>query len=449
MTKCTSISKDYIDYKCYQCLKDKFDYCTFTDSGRTDLNSVLDSMHEKFAYFTPNNEILEGIVKHLKCNSVIMETDTDVACKYINFWLYEKVKVKYFYNYDSIFKNFEEFVKKFYKVVTSYRNYESCTKSIKIPDNVEYNKMKTLYTLYKKYDNMKFMHTFTDEWMKTCKNIHYITTQANLAARSYYDDEEFIKVLRHLRDVIKNGEGIYKSLCDRDLLELKTMVTESAFPPRNTEPPPPKERLQSPDSLEQHTHQTLAQHVSGNGIPKKPEPNVDLQASSRTVQLSSGEHLTHVPHERSPPEAQRPMESSLGVSHHAGEFREDVFESPSFSREQYEPSRDEHSRSVHTRYKPVEEGYTTEAGITPTDGTQSYLEGFKGTITGVLGSVDPGPVLVVSGGMGALFLLFKLDLSLEEEEDDSVKFLELLEDLHQEISQIFMNMKVGILDMVQ
>ncbi|KMZ77165.1 hypothetical protein PVIIG_05641 [Plasmodium vivax India VII] len=45
--------------------------------------------------------------------------------------------------------------------------------------------------------------------------------------------------------------------------------------------------------------------------------------------------------------------------------------------------------------------------------------------------------------------ILQLDPSLEEEEDDSVKFLELLEDFHQEISDIFRNMVVGMLDIVK
>ncbi|SCA60305.1 hypothetical protein, conserved [Plasmodium vivax] len=45
--------------------------------------------------------------------------------------------------------------------------------------------------------------------------------------------------------------------------------------------------------------------------------------------------------------------------------------------------------------------------------------------------------------------ILQLDPSLEEEEDDSVKFLELLEDFHQEISEIFRNMVVGMLDIVK
>ncbi|KMZ77111.1 hypothetical protein PVIIG_05614 [Plasmodium vivax India VII] len=45
--------------------------------------------------------------------------------------------------------------------------------------------------------------------------------------------------------------------------------------------------------------------------------------------------------------------------------------------------------------------------------------------------------------------ILQLDPSLEEEDDESVKFLVVLEDLHQEISQISRNMVVGMLDIVQ
>ncbi|CAI7717616.1 PIR protein [Plasmodium vivax] len=413
MTECPSISNKYIDYNSYNCLNYRFPNCIMTEDGLKYLKDSENSMKQKIPNFTPRKDFLEWIIKHLICNRVFMHVNTNRACKYINFWLNKKVKDFNFYEYHSNFENYKEFVKTFYTVVKGdYNSYKYCTDNIDILNNDEYNKMNMLYTLYNEYDELKKIHELVYEDRKTCKIIQNITNVANDVARSYKNDDEFINVLRDLRDKIKNGKEKYQTLCESDLKQLDTMVTEKAFPPRKPDPPPPKEISHSTDSLEQTTHEALAQHVSGNGIRNEPEPNVDLQGSARRVQLSSGEHFTKVSHERSLPEAQHPIGSSLGVSHHsssyhAGELHEELFKSAPLPGEQYERSRDAYPTSVYTGYNPVDERITTEGVITPTDGTQSYLENIRGTITGVLGSVDPVPVVGVSGGMGALFLLFR------------------------------------------
>ncbi|SCA81791.1 Plasmodium vivax Vir protein, putative [Plasmodium vivax] len=454
MTQCTSKSKEYVDYNCYHCLKDKFYGCYVVQDAKPYLNKALNSTFRNIPKFSDAEKLLIWILKHLSCTRVFYDGFINMPCKYINYWLNKKVQGVYPYDYNLKFDIFKKFVEDFYPVVEGYNNFKSCMNNIKFldDDDDEYEKNDMLYTLYNMYDELKMIHEAVYIERNTCGIIHKITILANDIARRYENDDKFIKVLRDLRDEIKNGKGEYKRLCASKLEQLNKMVTQEAFPDKVPVTETPKETLQSSGSLDQSNLQPLAQ-LSEKGIGNQPGENVDLQASARTVQLSSGERLTQLPHERSPPEAQRPMGSSLGVSHHensrhAGDSHEYISEPSLFPGEQYEQSRGAHSRSKYTGYNSVEKGITTGV-TTPTDGTQSYLEGFKGTITGVLGSVDPGPVLVVSGGMGALFLLFKLDLSLEEEEDDSVKFLELLEDLHQEISQIFMNMKVGILDMVQ
>ncbi|KMZ79364.1 hypothetical protein PVIIG_05995 [Plasmodium vivax India VII] len=441
MEACPSISNKYIDYKCYECLKDKFHTCYLTVGGQAYLNSPHDTRNSKIPNFTYREDILEWIVKHLGCTKVFWGGYTNIPCKYINFWLNEKIKVLYTYVSNSYFKNYEEFVKKFYKVVEGYDIYESCTKNINfLDDDDEYKKLNTLYTLYKKYDELQNINQYQYKDKRTCELIQDITNLANDIARSHKNDDEFIKILKNLRNTIKNAEGRYKTLCESDLKQLDTMVTETAFPPKVHKPPTPPEISQSSDSLEQAIPQALAQRVSDNGIPNQPQPKVDLPVE----QFRSEEHPTKASHSELPSQVSPLLEvpfreqhsrgSHHASSRHTENLHDDGFNSEPFSRDHNEQSPDAHSSSEYTGYNSVGEGITKRGVITPTDGTQSYLETFKGTITGILGSVDPGPVLGVSGGMGALFLLFK------EEEDDSVKFLEVLEDFHQEISEIFRNM---------
>ncbi|KMZ96465.1 hypothetical protein PVNG_06459, partial [Plasmodium vivax North Korean] len=415
----------YIDYNCYSCLDSKFYFCEVTDTGLEYLNNALKLMPTKIDDFTANNNILQWIIKHLTCNSVFMHIDTSIACEYINFWLNKKDKDLNFYKYSN-FNNFKKFMENFYTVSKgAFGFYKICTNSIKLLEKDEYNKMNILYKLYKLYDDLKLVHPNTDYWKKTCENVQFITKQANDAAHLYKDDDGFIKVLRDLRDTIKNGQGRYKELCASNLKQLDTMVTLKAFPDRLPDPPTHIEISQpsisleknNPEALEKTKSQALAQHVSKNVIGNPLEPKEDLQESSPTEQLTSEEHLKNVSHGMSPHEespllelpfsAQQHIVSQHGNSRHAGDLREDVFKLATFPRERNEESRDAHSRSAYTGYNSVEEEIRTEGVITPTDGTQSYLENIKGAITGVLGEVDPVPVVGVSGGMGALFLLFR------------------------------------------
>ncbi|KMZ95002.1 hypothetical protein PVMG_05763 [Plasmodium vivax Mauritania I] len=401
-------SFQYIDYNCYDCLSYRFPRCTMTEDGLDYLNNALNLIKPKIPNFTASNEFLKSIVTHLICNRVFMHVDTNIACNYINFWLNKKVKDLYYYEFDSNFKNFKEFVNKFYTVVKGdYKSYKSCTNSIQILGNEDYYQMNMLYSLFKEYDELKKINEWEYKVKNTCDIISKITNLANDVARKYKKDEEFIKVLKNLRETIKNAEGSYKTFCKSDLKQLDNMVTEREFPSIVHAPPTRQEILKPSDSLEQTTHQSLA-HVSGNGIRNEPEPNVNLQASSRTVQLSSGEHITKVSHAMLPSEAQQHRGLSPAVSHHAGDSHEDRIEPSPFSVEQYEQSRDAHSSPEYTGYNSVSARFATGDVITSTQGAQSYLENIRGTITGVFQSVEPAPILGVSGGMGVLFLLFKV-----------------------------------------
>ncbi|VUZ99806.1 PIR protein [Plasmodium vivax] len=447
MTSCTC---KYIDYNCYYCLKNKFHFCEVTPTGRTYLNRSLESMDKKINNFNSSNEHLIWIIKHLTCNSVFLHINTNIACKYINFLLNEKVKTLYPYDYNIYYKYFEDFVKKFFTVVEGdYKHNQICTTNINLLEDVEYKKMDILNTLYKEYDKLKNIHQSVYIQWKTCeiidyiikeanagaelykeydklKNIHqlvyiqwktceiidYIIKEANAGAELYKNDYEFINVLRGLRDIIKKGDGKYEKFCATKLQQLDRMVREDAYPDKKPDTPTHTDISQSSVTLEHPKLQALAQDASENRIGKQSQASVDLHERLHTKQLRSNEEFTQVSHEISPSEAQHHRGSSLGESHrarsrHAEDPQENVFESSTFSREPNELSLEAHSRSVHTGYNTADERYTTERAITPTDGTQSYLETFKGTITGVLGSVDPGPVLGVSGGMGVLFILFK------------------------------------------
>ncbi|KMZ76997.1 hypothetical protein PVIIG_06190 [Plasmodium vivax India VII] len=437
MKKCSSISKDHIDYNYYYCLNDKFYDCKVVEAAKPYFNQALDSTFRNIPKFSETKKLLEWILKHLSCTRVFYDGFINMPCKYINYLLNKEVRGLYPYDYSLNFEIFKKFAENFYSVVEGYNNFKSCMNNIKLldDDDDEHKKMDMLYKLYKKYDELKMIN----EWSyneNSCEIIEYITILANDVARRYEVDDEFIKVLRDLRDKIKNGTEKYQKLCESDIKLLDTMVTEKAFPPRKTDHPPAKDTSPSTDSLEQPTRQALA-HASEKGVGYPPEPEVDLPERLPTDELASKDHLTQVPHVVSPPEASHHLEESIVTQHsrgshhassrHTENLHEGGFNSGPFSRAQYGRSHDVHSNLMYTQYTPGEDGITTDGIKTPTEGTQSYLETFKGTITGVLGSVDPGP----------------------EEEDVSDKFPVLSMDHSQDISQIFMNMKVGILDMEQ
>ncbi|CAI7724008.1 Plasmodium vivax Vir protein, putative [Plasmodium vivax] len=424
MVKCTSKSKDYIDYKCYECLKNEFRTCNVAGVAQSYLTNEL----KKFSTihkFSDVKILLKWILQHLTCTKFFYDGDYNMPCKYINFWLNKQIHDLYTFEYNTYFGKFKEFVKNFYTEVNPYSGFKSCNNNIKLlhDNGDEYKKMNALYKFYKMYDDLKILHKYMDDWKQKCGNIDYIIKEANEFAQLYNNDDEFIKVLRDFREIIKNpqvrfrGLRDYINLCASNLEKIDTMVSRELIPDKVPEPPTHTEISKPSDSLQQPIPQALAQHESESRIGNQPQPKLGLQENSRTVHLTTEDQLAEVSHEISPPDesphielpflAPQPRVSQRTGSHHAGNLREDVFTSATFPREGNEQSRGAHSRSTYTGYNSVEDGITTEGLKTPTDGTQSYLETFKGTITGVLGSVDPGPVLGVSGGMGALFLLFK------------------------------------------
>ncbi|KMZ92288.1 hypothetical protein PVMG_03643 [Plasmodium vivax Mauritania I] len=409
----------YVDYNCYLCLKDKFSSCDLVEDAKAYLTNEHKTKFSNIHKFSDIEQLLKWILQHLSCTKVFYYGDTNMPCKYINYWLNKNVQGLYPHNYNLKFEIFEKFVKNFYSAVKSYENFKSCTNNIKFLDDHddEYKKMDMLYKLYKNYDELKMINEWSYD-KKSCGIIHHITIVANDIARRYENDDKFIKVLRNLRDKIKNGQGQYKRLCASELGQLDKMVTKEAFPDKVLVPQTPKEATPSSGSIYQLKLQELAQHVSGNGIGKQSQPSADLQASSSTEKLTSEEPSTKVSQEMSPPEESPLLELPVLVQHsrgshyassrHTEDLHEDGFNSGSFSRAQYERSHDAHSRLMHTAHNSIGEGITSEGVITSTDGKQSYFENIKGALSDTLQNIDPVPVVGVSGGMGVLFLLFKV-----------------------------------------
>ncbi|KMZ95226.1 hypothetical protein PVMG_05144 [Plasmodium vivax Mauritania I] len=231
--------------------------------------------------------------------------------------------------------------------------------------------------------------------------------------------------LNYFGNVIKSSERSYDALCGNNLLILIS-------------PPPVSKPAQETTVISGESSSTYV--ASNLQNPKVSEPHVEGTDSDKQQDLLKTSEVAESPEDVAP-KTELEKDNLAAVS--LPELSEETHHRDyTFGRPNVRPDLE---RRTSTYGEFIKEGdFTSIPGQLSQNASEA--KGFStitDTITGFISEVQPAPILGVSGGMGALFLLFK------EEDDESVKFLVVLEDLHQENSQFFMNMKVGILDMVQ
>ncbi|SCA59947.1 VIR protein [Plasmodium vivax] len=410
-------NNEFFNYGDYKRVKDSF----YSAYGITYDKGILDKIINNMTTYSLNKKILNPVfirlMKYLSRDYAFgWVCAEEECCKYINNWLNIELTTPYYGLNENIFTIFDEFMKYFH----IHKDGKRCKNRIYLMEEEKVRNVKILYNLYDKY-------TYLEEKNKTehnklpCSTYHSLITDYNRLINNYRkQNKDYLNnLLNAFKTKIEQFESISKGGCKKNV-ELLPPVEPPSLPPE-------AESANHVVHLSQPEGTTILQGQESRGEESQvSQQQLDLKAVKLDHEIAPG-HLTqdrlqNIPSDQILTELTRERIHSRHFGNSVGTEVGSNFGNP---------------LGPNHSYQLMGQLYVDKPSQLPEDRTHDlsaergnkdgYYSTITDTISGFIKDVEPGPVLGVSGGMGVLFLLFKLDPSLEEEEDDSVKFLEVLE----------------------
>ncbi|VUZ99252.1 PIR protein [Plasmodium vivax] len=408
---CKENFNEYPSYDCYKELIYQFDEKLKGDY--TIIKKVLDFEKDHASDIVQKikglSDVFINLKKYLSNGHVFASGEYDGlgTCKYMSYLLYDGIRNKYGRCDKETFDIFKDFVNRYNNITHS----NMCNNKLNLLEDHEFNKMKNLTLLYDKYifllprvDHYKYVEGYCDHVLFLVKLYNYL-----LNNYEFYN-KEFNNILIKFRKLMNN-------ITDRS--ETYCQVRYSIGNPRLYEPP--VERTQDPDTTALGLESGLSQQGILNSTPHpKPEEEKssstmlggsqeitgtgNLQSSQVSDQLEAPESsVLQEPVERSSP-YQKLEDSEPHV--YFGPQETYVLREPRGSGSFYE--RRGHTDTNET-FLPGKDSIpvTKQLEFGSEKENAGVMTKIQDAFSGFINEVEPGPVLGVSGGMGALFLLFK------------------------------------------
>ncbi|CAG9475200.1 unnamed protein product [Plasmodium vivax] len=408
----------YLTYNDYEYFRKKFNPDWVTRFNTDVFNKVINKTTDEKGK-QKYDSIFREIFRHISNSNVFMFDDSAKACNYINYILYKEVEKKsdVEYNVDT-FSTTKKFMKE-YKNEYGYKNYYCETKMVYINADI-YEKVKYLYDLYDKYYEYT-KKNFGINYDKKCNALGYAIQYHNKIVDDYEEDSDLINKSLVMKKLIEKLELQPYDKCQyrKDQLHKSKIEIEKEKE---------KERLEVEAKARQQAALLKAQvEESGSKAIDEQERRTDTQEQQQQEERAHGYEAL-----------QEHQIDSVTIDHsNEAETRAAsvVYRGPvhnPLSRQYGRLSHDELSihNKVSGRYP--EQGYYKERGhsydsqlenklgsaeernlisgnpLSSASEERGFIHNVKDTLSGIIGDVDPIPVVGVSGGMGALFLLFRV-----------------------------------------
>ncbi|EDL42651.1 variable surface protein Vir28-related [Plasmodium vivax] len=429
----------YFNYHDYTEIKNIFDY---TPSDIYDV-IVANDLIKPISNTTPKelellktfNDLKKMILRH----PCVIRHGQETCCNYINYWLNKTVRDSEYNVNKQNFNIFDKFMQDDPKIK---EGPTTCKSKLSYMDTDTFKKMEKLYDLYDYFTKLKESKVPTT----LCHNISDLTEKYESVFKECNGkDNNLCDKLTNLKNVIVKDKLVANNICTKEAFdsfilkidpprEEQKAVTAPAHRRISGEARPPNPV--SVSSLQVHgrhpgkTHppkhvSVPSQKAHGRHPGEKPTPPSVSGYSSPAQGLETqarveSERTSSVPSEQFPlplpllPLGQSgPLESS--ETEETDEYaRPKGLPEPELPQVELQEEDQVHGlkHDVDTFREVEEDTFLQEgdqpAGSTmPTYDTGTIMGTIKGAVYNVLEAVEPVPVLGVSGGMGALYLLLK------------------------------------------
>ncbi|EDL42819.1 variable surface protein Vir6-like [Plasmodium vivax] len=393
--------KDYIKFE------EKFDPRKHFLSSEVNLNDIL---HEADITGDTKKNYLDAfklLLKHVHHDGLFYYGNNPDACKYINYILYKEVEHNIKRSYDKdLTLLFQKFLHAYGK---KYGRPNRCISNIYNIKHETYNTINALYNVYDKYKkcylfNKDTVHrgcTLFDDFFASYDNYMRDTKSKSL---------KFNEILQNIEEHAKNSVPLYRLGCYNYKTEPRSPKLFKPDPVQNSETHKEVQisqtRLQSVDNIPQyethvktHTLQTqLPESVSSSQTEKEnlQTDKENLQTDKENLQTDKG-NSAHVNHSVNDSHQGTSLQQTIDPPKRADEERTQLF--PKFQ------------TPIIPSYFSERPLYSGQHGHGAEQVISKEVEvsspSVMSTITSALKDVDPVPVVGVSGGMSALFLLFR------------------------------------------
>ncbi|KMZ95118.1 hypothetical protein PVMG_05947 [Plasmodium vivax Mauritania I] len=354
----------YLTYDCYIDIKNYFKSINpLSEYGRENLGKAIKSMIPRTENMESIHSIFEELATFFRGYHAFIAIGLRPSCIYVNYWLNDKLRDLYYYNDKYKFDVFKDFSHRFAIEDSSFRN--SCKNDMDYYNKDKWDRMKFLYQWYEKFEDFISSNRYKTD--SKCSEIAYLRREFNV-----FIDEHDGKDKELMDKLIK-----FKDFLPKKLLQIneqcKNQIDYFKYPPQE------EQRRAAEQAQRQIDQITLI-------IPPNGEPSQQL------IDISGKDQLLE--------KQKRPLEGF--PSRIRGDSEGQLFTGTTrFT----SGSLREHTESL--EYQVEKNTELENANIDPAL-TPGVFGALKNTITGVLKEVDPVPVVGVSGGMGALFLLFRV-----------------------------------------
>ncbi|KMZ79554.1 hypothetical protein PVIIG_00828 [Plasmodium vivax India VII] len=398
----------YIAYSYYnEVLKQYEKYKKLEDSEK--FPKIIENINDDRNKLELPDNIFIKLHKLLRNGSVFYGESTLSYCNYVNYRLNKKVRDLYHRVNKSNFDIFHKFVVNFNKEEFGPEK-NTCYGYIKYLNEDVYNRMRILIYLYDEYNKLKSFsgpknYVFCDQFTFFGKN--YKT-----AVDDHNDGKDFLKKLKELKSSIEGNEWASDENCPA-INYIKLPEPNPPKPVEDSEESVQPKALSSDVSSSQSLPNSHAE-LGLRGTPgpqdlSEPQDNAhrdrisgsSFRAGARVSSDSGQEHISQYSSEK---RGERGLQIN---SVHSPSLKV-----PELTRQaQNEETYISWGTGEFDRYKTMD---TSEGSITVLDPKNHAIpqEGLMGKIQGAFSSiaehVEPAPILGVSGGMGVLFLLFKV-----------------------------------------
>ncbi|SCA60701.1 VIR protein [Plasmodium vivax] len=394
----TEKADTYFNYNHYAETKAWFDKKVNNDYDKVFLENTFNDLKTKFDDAHLFHDVFKELQKHLTQDYILGFWSTEKGCKYINYVLNKYIVEKNFgVINETNFKMFEIFEDKLmhhrgmsnHACILYYINYDI------------YRKMHYLYEMYDTFTTMK-----SRKFQKTlCDNLGPFIYKFKDSFNIFNNNESdfFKKALKNFKKELDGTTWASNKECNDIISSLSSLQLEA---------PAKKEELERQNQTPVQQTESVPK-VQSEIRDKVVDPTNALRSSENEISIREKTHIASLPSIETEPF--RGAESPIGEASTMREISraedESSLEDPTHDvqmRQQEEPSLEQlhHIPPIYPG-RPV---YRGELGYQNTKNEQpetGFLNTVKGAFSTISENVDPVPLMGVSGGMGALFLLFR------------------------------------------
>ncbi|SCA60450.1 hypothetical protein, conserved [Plasmodium vivax] len=404
---CAKYYNGYPSYECYKIMKHQFG--KKLEDKNYSINTEISNFGNKYEAdvgqkLNTLSDVFTNLQKYLSNGAVFASPDIyngEGTCKYISYLLCSQISENAYGECDKdTFNLLKDFVDEYHKITHS----NMCKNILKPLNNDDFKNMKVLYQLYDKFiDLMPYTQHVPDKY---CQNVlHLFSLYNNFLSENPSGNLEFNNILTQFEPLIEFITRIAKDKCTKDRFIRGTPSLYKKIEEQIPSPPNETLGLESKPSPEDRLDGAL----NRNHLKLTSSSTTLVEQQERAYHENSQRYQVSDPLELSATSASQETDERR-LPHQNMEHSEPY---ESFRRQEHYGSRSYYGQGGHIvtdEIYPPREGSivtTEELGHGPGKENVGAITNIQSAISGFMKDVDPIPVVVVSGGMGALFLLFR------------------------------------------